>query len=66
MPLVRISVIRGKPAAPLRKVGDAVHRAFVETVDVPEKDRFQVVSEHGRDELCTRTISGSPAPTASC
>jgi 4-oxalocrotonate tautomerase len=51
MPLVRISVIRGKPAAPLRKLGDAVHRALVETVGVPEKDRFQVMTEHGQDEL---------------
>ncbi len=51
MPLVRISVIRGKPAAPLRKLGDAVHRALVETVGVPEKDRFQVITEHERDEL---------------
>ena len=38
MPLVRISVIRGKPAAHRRKVGDAVHRALVETVEVPAKD----------------------------
>jgi 4-oxalocrotonate tautomerase len=45
MPLVRISVIRGKSAAPLRELGDAVHRALVETIDVPEKDRFQLLSE---------------------
>ncbi len=51
MPLVRISVIRGKPAAPLHRLGDAVHRALVETVGVPEKDRFQVMTEHGHDEL---------------
>ena len=51
MPLVRISVIRGKPAAPLRKLGDAVHRALVETVGVPENDRFQVITEHERHEL---------------
>jgi len=51
MPLVRISVIRGKPAAPLPSLGEAVHRALVETVGVPEKDRFQVLSEHAPQEL---------------
>src|SRR5688572_24714307 len=50
MPLVRISVTRGKPAAPLARLGDAVHRALVETVGVPEKDRFQVLTEHERHE----------------
>jgi phenylpyruvate tautomerase PptA (4-oxalocrotonate tautomerase family) len=51
MPLVRISVIRGKPAAQRRKLGEAVHRALVETVDVPEEDRFQLITEHEPGEL---------------
>ena len=51
MPLVRISVIRGKPAAPLPSLGKAVHRALVEAVGVPENDRFQVLGEHAPDEL---------------
>ena len=51
MPLVRISVIHGKSAAPLRSLGDAVHRALVETVGVPENDRFQLLSERGPGEL---------------
>ena len=51
MPLVRISVIRGKTAAPLPSLGAAVHRALVETVGVPEKDRFQLLSEHAPGEL---------------
>jgi phenylpyruvate tautomerase PptA (4-oxalocrotonate tautomerase family) len=51
MPLVRISVIRGKPAAHRRKVGDAVHLALVETFDVPAKDRFQILTEHEPGDL---------------
>ena len=51
MPLVRISVLRGKPAAPLPELGDAVHRALVATIDVPAKDRFQVLSRHEPGEL---------------
>jgi phenylpyruvate tautomerase PptA (4-oxalocrotonate tautomerase family) len=51
MPLVRISLRRGKPAAHRRAVGDAVHRAMVETIDVPPLDRFQVITEHDEDGL---------------
>lgn len=51
MPLVRISVLRGKPAAHRRKVGDAVHLALVETFDVPAKDRFQILTEHEPGDL---------------
>ena len=34
MPLVRISLVKGKPEAYRRKVGDAVHRALVGTINV--------------------------------
>ena len=46
MPLVRISLVKGKPEAYRRKVGDAIHRALVETISVPALDRFQLVTEH--------------------
>jgi 4-oxalocrotonate tautomerase len=46
MPLVRVSLVKGKPAQYRRKVGDAVHRALVETIGVPELDRFQLITEH--------------------
>ncbi len=46
MPLVRISLRRGKPAAYRRALGDAVHRAMVESIEVPAQDRFQVITEH--------------------
>jgi len=46
MPLVRISLVKGKPAQYRRKVGDAVHRALVETIGIPELDRFQLITEH--------------------
>ena len=47
MPLVRISLAKGRTAAERRAVGDAVHRALVEAIDVPPRDRFQIVTEHG-------------------
>lgn len=46
MPLVRISLREGKPEAYRRAVGEAVHRAMVETINVPALDRFQVITEH--------------------
>lgn len=46
MPLVRISLVRGKPESYRRKVGDAIHRALVEAVNVPPLDRFQIITEH--------------------
>lgn len=51
MPLVRISLREGKPAAHRRAIADAVHRAMVETINVPPQDRFQLVSEHPADGL---------------
>jgi 4-oxalocrotonate tautomerase len=46
MPLVRISLPQGHPPEYRRSVADAVHRALVQTVNVPEDDRFQAITEH--------------------
>ncbi len=51
MPLVLISLQGGKPAAYRRAVGDSVHRAMVETINVPALDRFQVITEHPPESL---------------
>ena len=46
MPLVRISLRAGKPAAHAHDIGAAVHRAMVETIAVPPNDQFQILTEH--------------------
>src|SRR5208282_227541 len=51
MPLVRISLRAGKPARYRRAIGDGIHRAMVETLAVPEHDRFQIITEHEADGL---------------
>jgi predicted metalloprotease len=51
MPLVRISLLRGKGEAFGRKVGELVYRAMVDTLNVPVKDKFQVITEHSRESL---------------
>ena len=51
MPLVRISLLAGKPAKYRRAIGDGIHQAMVETLAVPEHDRFQIITEHEADGL---------------
>ncbi len=46
MPLQRISVVSGKDVAYRLAVAEGVHRALVETLGVPQDDRFQLVTEH--------------------
>ena len=51
MPLVRISLLAGKPESHKRKVSDAVHRALVETISIPAQDRFQIITEHANADF---------------
>lgn len=49
MPLVRISLIKGKSAAHIRSIADGIHKALVETFNVPTNDRFQLIEQHEPD-----------------
>ena len=51
MPLVRISLMKGKPAGFGEQVGRIVYETMVKTIDVPPGDRFQVVTEHDKGSL---------------
>ncbi|HUE01610.1 MAG TPA: tautomerase family protein [Bryobacteraceae bacterium] len=51
MPLVRIDLRQGKPSEYRRKIGDMVYRAMRETINMPEHDRFQVITDHPADGL---------------
>ena len=46
MPLTRVSLRRGKPASYHKAILDGLYQAMRETFNVPEKDRFMVISEH--------------------
>ena len=46
MPFVRIDLIEGKSADYRQTIGDVVYDAMRTTIDVPENDRFQVITEH--------------------
>ena len=51
MPLARISLRRGKPAAYLAAIRDGIYAALRETFDVPENDRFVLITQHDADEF---------------
>ncbi|MGO4437378.1 tautomerase family protein [Rhizobium sp. RAF56] len=51
MPITRISLRRGKSPQYLKALGDSLHRAMIETFDVPPADRFQVFHQLEADEL---------------
>ena len=46
MPLTRVSLRRGKPAAYRQAILDGLYHAMRETFDVPAGDRFMTISEH--------------------
>ena len=61
MPLVRISLIEGRSAEYRKKIGDVVHQAMVETINCPAQDRFQLITEHTKENfLCAPEYLGIP------
>jgi phenylpyruvate tautomerase PptA (4-oxalocrotonate tautomerase family) len=51
MPLTRVSLRRGKPTAYRKAILDGLYLAMRETFNVPEDDRFMVISEHDGDDF---------------
>jgi len=51
MPLVRVSLRQGKPAAYRKAILDGIYRAMRSAFDVPEEDRFMTISEHDETDF---------------
>jgi hypothetical protein len=51
MPLVRIDISKTASRERIRDVGRAVYNAMTAVANVPEHDRFQIVTRHEPDEL---------------
>lgn len=51
MPLVRIDMLKGKSEQYRTQVGEIVYRTLLDVLNVPQNDRFQIVTEHTQDEL---------------
>jgi|SRR5947209_4742385 len=46
MPLATIDLLAGRSGDELDAISDAVHEAMVQSLGVPERDRFQLITEH--------------------
>ena len=51
MPLARISLRRGKPATYRKAILEGIYQALRDTFDVPEGDRFMILTEHDEDDF---------------
>jgi phenylpyruvate tautomerase PptA (4-oxalocrotonate tautomerase family) len=51
MPLARISLMQGRPEGFGKKVGEVIYRTMVDTINVPAKDNFQIITEHDPNSL---------------
>ena len=51
MPLVRIDLAQGKSADYRSTIGDVVYAAMIATLNVPQDDRFQIITEHPAEGL---------------
>ena len=51
MPLTRVSLRRGKPAAHRQAILDGIYRAMRAVFDVPDEDRFMTITEHDEDNF---------------
>ena len=58
MPLVRISVRRSETEGFVERIGEAVQRAMVEAIGIPEGDHFQVITEHDEGLIYDPTFLG--------
>jgi 4-oxalocrotonate tautomerase len=51
MPLVRVSLRRGKPAAHRKAILEGIYQAMLSAFQVPVDDRFMVISEHDEPDF---------------
>jgi 4-oxalocrotonate tautomerase len=51
MPFVRIDLKRGKSAEYRKTLGEIVYKAMLDVINVPQNDKFQIITEHDRGDL---------------
>lgn len=55
MPLVRIDLLEGKTAEFKSQLGELVYKSMLETIGIPEEDKFVVVNDLKAEELIFST-----------
>ena len=66
MPLARIDLVKGKSADYRQAIGEVVYDAMTQTLNVPQNDRFQVISEHDAGNLIFDPAYLGISRTADC
>jgi phenylpyruvate tautomerase PptA (4-oxalocrotonate tautomerase family) len=51
MPLVYYDIVRGRSRDQIRALLDSAQAAMLEAFETPERDRYQLVTEHSPDEM---------------
>lgn len=51
MPLIKIDVIKGRSETEIQTLLQAIHDAMVESFGVPDRDRYQVLTEHDGNRM---------------
>ena len=51
MPLIRFDLIEGRSDEEVKALLDATHDAVVKAFNVPEGDRYQIVTQHKKNEM---------------
>jgi len=51
MPLVNISLLKGKSREHIRAIADGVHEALQEAYEIPPKDHFQLIRQFEREDF---------------
>lgn len=51
MPLVRISLLKGKSREHVRAIADSVHQGLIDAYKIPPDDRFQLIDQHDPEDF---------------
>lgn len=51
MPLMKFHLLKGRSAEEIESLLDVAHRAMVSSFNVPERDRYQILTEHEPSHL---------------
>lgn len=51
MPLIKVDIVEGRTEKEIRTLLDVIHGAVLQAFDVPEGDRYQIVTQHKSYEM---------------
>ena len=51
MPLMKIDMLRGRSKEEIKEILDISYEVMLETLGVPENDRYQIVTQHDENEM---------------